>query len=314
MKIQSRFKSAYILVVCAMLGAVLACGLPIAAKPAQPREMETLTAVSVKPIPTETDPPIAESQPTSVPPTVAPEAPRPTETEPPTPRPTETELPTIVAVTPRPTETEPPTPGPTGTQEQAITPPPARRSSSLIAHYPLSNDAYDVTGNNLPMNLENAPFQNGGVYCNGVYKLSGKTDYYFVGTSPLQNFNFSSFSIMASFNAASYRKMPVFVGGHSARWIAFYLNEDGSVNLMYNNNNYQNCGGKYGLNVWHEALITYDGQTARLYLDQQFRCSADFKSSAKSSDTDVSTTNFSNGAVFQGFLRDLKIYNNVLTP
>ena len=39
----------------------------------------------------------------------------------------------------------------------------------LIAHYPLSSDANDVTGNQAPMTLINTPFQDGGIYCNGNY-------------------------------------------------------------------------------------------------------------------------------------------------
>ncbi|MFH1845519.1 MAG: hypothetical protein ABIF77_20225, partial [bacterium] len=41
--------------------------------------------------------------------------------------------------------------------------------SEKIAHYPLTSDAVDITGNNGDMTLTNAPFQDGGVYCNGIY-------------------------------------------------------------------------------------------------------------------------------------------------
>lgn len=313
MKIQS--KAAYILMVCALLSAVLACNLP-GTIPGQTQEAEPPTVMAATLQLTETEHP-----------TEAPVAPRPSKTEPPAPRPTETERPTPrpqetpEPPTPRPTETERPTPRPTETElPTAVAIPSATLTREApeapkpIAHFPLSTDAYDVTGNNRPMTLENAPFQNGAVYCNGVYKHSGQNDFYFVGTDQLQNFNFRLFSISASFNTSSYQKMPVFVGGKSGRWIAYYLNKNGTLTLMYNNSNYQNCGGKYSLNEWHEAMLTYDGRTARLYLDQQLQCSAEFEINATSNDSSISTTNFSNATVFQGFFRDLKIYNNVLIP
>jgi len=40
---------------------------------------------------------------------------------------------------------------------------------TLIADYPLTSDAVDATGNYGNTTLTNAPFQDGGVYSNGVY-------------------------------------------------------------------------------------------------------------------------------------------------
>ena len=183
----------------------------------------------------------------------------------------------------------------------------------LLAYYELRDNAKDITGKFGPMTLENAPFQDGGVYCNGIYKYSGKDKPCLMDTPNLSGLNFGSFSIGANFKTGIYRRMPVFVGGRSGRWIAFYLNSDGSVSLMYNNSNYQKCTAQYRLNTWHEAIVTYDGSTGRLYLDGKLGCSADFKPN-QDNDKDISTTNFSNGEVFEGVLSSLWIYNGVVVP
>jgi len=164
-----------------------------------------------------------------------------------------------------------------------------------------------------PITLVNAPFQEGGIYCNGIYQYSGGDNWYLVITPQLEKLNFNSLSISAKFKVGERKKMPVFVGGRSYRWLAFYLNPDGKVSLKYTGNNYVDCEVSYRLNTWHEAVITYDGSVARLYLDGNPGCSVraalDF-----GNDERITLSDFSNGATFKGILSDLKIYNTVIRP
>ncbi|MCZ7666806.1 MAG: LamG domain-containing protein [Chloroflexi bacterium] len=69
----------------------------------------------------------------------------------------------------------------------------------------------------------------------------------------------------------------------------------------------------YELNTWHSALITYDGVEAKLYLDNQLGCTVSF-TLEQNDDRDVGVTNYSNGNVFQGTVRNLRIYNEPITP
>ncbi len=212
---------------------------------------------------------------------------------------------------PQPAETRPPTllPPPATLPMQ-----PSAGTPLLIAQYPLADSANDATGNYGPITVQNAPFQEGGVYCNGVYVYSNQSNPCLIQTPLLDNLNLRSFSIAARFKADDARKMPVFVGGNSARWMAFYLLADGQVGLLYNNQNFQSCTGRYTPNTWHQGLLTYDGTTGRLYLDRQFACSADFDIVDKYGDKNVSTTNYSNGAVFKGVLSNLQVFNGVVVP
>jgi hypothetical protein len=180
----------------------------------------------------------------------------------------------------------------------------------LIAHYPLNSTANDTTGNNAPMTLVNTPFLDGGIYCNGVYGGGVNPDYCIANTPILQNFNMSSFSISAYFKVIDSLTdlHPVFVGGQSYRWIAFYLAPDSTVLLKYNNNNYELSNVHYALNKWHLATITYKDSVAKLYLDDTLAVLIKFEM-IHGNDKDIGIIDLASGRTFKGVFRDLKIYN-----
>jgi len=70
--------------------------------------------------------------------------------------------------------------------------------ATLIAHYPLQSDGLDATGNNGPMILFNAPFKDGGVYCNGIYP-GGDPDAAEIRTPTLEGLDPESFTASAEF-------------------------------------------------------------------------------------------------------------------
>ncbi|MCL4264248.1 MAG: protein kinase [Anaerolineae bacterium] len=183
----------------------------------------------------------------------------------------------------------------------------------LVAHYPLTADATDVTGKQGAMTLTNAPFQNEAVYCNGIYPGSNDPNACVISTPNLDDFNFGSFSIQIEFNADEFRRMPVVVGGRSFRWIGFELNADGSISLLTNNSNRESCTGAYQPGEWHTALLTYDGSVGRLYLDRILRCTVAFNLN-HGNDPDVSVINYSNATIFKGHVRELRIFNEPIEP
>ena len=67
------------------------------------------------------------------------------------------------------------------------------------------------------------------------------------------------------------------------------------------------------MNVWYNAFISYDGSTAKLYLNGVLACSQGF-SLVQGGDKDIGVTNFSNGGVFTGVFNHLKVWNQVRTP
>jgi len=179
------------------------------------------------------------------------------------------------------------------------------RSARLIAHYPLSSNPDDITGNNPPMELINTPFQEGGIYCNGNY-LHGDPDSCNAETPYIPNLDFYSFSITAYFKVEEYPPynsfIPIFVGGHGWRWVRINLMEDGTL-----------YGGETqcSLNSWHKATVTYDNYVRKIYLDDELATIYEYKI-VHGHDRNVSITNFGSGVTFKGIFRDLKIYNGII--
>ena len=183
--------------------------------------------------------------------------------------------------------------------------------TELIAGYPLSEDANDVTGNNDPMTLTNTPFQDSGIFCNGIYRFSGDLNFCHAITPQLNNFSFEAFTISAEFKVdevPSFRN-PVFVGGDWFRWIGFNLEADTTVSLLYNNSNILSSNLKYSLNTWHEAKVTYVDSTGEwnFFLDNAFAGRVQSIQLVQGNDINVGITNFSNGTVFKGIFRELRI-------
>jgi hypothetical protein len=180
-----------------------------------------------------------------------------------------------------------------------------------MAQYPLTSNGNEASNLTTPMILVNAPFVAGGVYCNGIYE--GNAGYCKVSTPKITGFNFNQFSISAQFKAAEVKDMPVFVGGNSYRWIGFYLFANGHVGLLYNNSNKKDCGLSYNTTSFYTATVTYNGTTARLYLNGTLACTQNFALS-QGGDSDIGTTNYGTGGVFKGTFGNLRIYRTVITP
>jgi len=276
-----------------LAGVIGICGVAVLAGVA------VLYALSGNASSTPTAAAIIGSAPTRAAPSLTPSVPPP----PPT-IPAVIKIPTVPPLIP----TVPPPPPP------VLPPTPAAfHEPGLIAYYPLKDNAHDATGINGPITLENAPFQEGGVYCNGIYNGSGAPNACNILTPNLPAFNFGSFSISANFKTRDLKRMPIFVGGNTYRWIGVYIDSSGKLQLLTNNNNYKDCDWYYSINEWDTATVTYDGSIGKLYVNGALSCSVEFKLE-HGGDPNVGVSNFSNGDVFTGFIRDLKIYNTVIVP
>jgi hypothetical protein len=190
--------------------------------------------------------------------------------------------------------------------------------NDLLTYYPLNSSATDSTGTTGSMELLNTPYQDGGIYCNGIYEYS--TGGCAANTAALPPSIFNSFTVTAQFKALSYptgnNVNPVIVGGHSYRWIGFYLKSDSTVALMYNQNSTTASTVHYTVGTWHEAKLVYDSSssTGELYLDGVLACSARFTlvHDTTANDRKFCVTSYHNGATFHGILRELKISSPAL--
>jgi len=192
---------------------------------------------------------------------------------------------------------------------------PQKKEGVLIAHYPLATNGVDVTGLNGPMNLANAPFKNDGVYCNGIYSYSPDPEFCIAETPPITSLDLASFSISLEFLVTKTVTQPVWVIGTSCRWLGFYLDGGGTVSLLYNNASKIASQKRYALNKWQKAQITFDGTTVEMSIDDDLAASLKFGAgyvpleNCGASDTGIGVTNYSNGEVLDGYIRNLEVYN-----
>ncbi len=187
---------------------------------------------------------------------------------------------------------------------------------NLLAYYPLHSHWNDNTVRHGPMVLTNTLYQEGGIYCNGIYVLDPSGTGCQAITPSLYDFDFNSFTIDVAFKVDEYptiTERPVFIGGGAYRWAGFILQTDSTVLFRYNNNFDQPSTLHYSLNTWHEATITYDGSVGNLYLDTKLACSVQFTID-HGNDRNVGITNFANATTFKGWIRDFRIYSSVVVP
>jgi hypothetical protein len=187
----------------------------------------------------------------------------------------------------------------------------------LIAYYPLIDDSIDVTGHYGPIRLVNAPFENGGVACNGVYFLGGVPGAYDVQTPSLTSLDFQAFTIRCRFRVTEVvsPRNWVIVGSWRYRWMGCVLYNDTTLALSYNNNTIVRSDIKYQVGTWHELTLLYDGVADRgeLYLDGAFVVSRSFVIE-HGDQRDLTTNNGASAEAFKGTFGGLRVYDGIVRP
>ena len=177
----------------------------------------------------------------------------------------------------------------------------------LIAHYPLSIDNTDTTSQQLPMTLVNTPFEDGGIYCNGLYIAGGDDNACDAFTPQLMNFTFEKFAISATVKVKDledYTMCPIFVGGGSWRWLTVWLDSDSLVGFGYNYEHH------FSSNEWHTVIATYDSTSgdAACYMDGLLVDDINFEMDHGNQKC-VGITHGGYGSTFKGYFKDLKVYS-----
>jgi len=187
----------------------------------------------------------------------------------------------------------------------------------LIAYYPLVDNTFDVTGNYDTMTLYNTPFEEGGIYCNGIYTLGGTPEGCDAITPSLPALDFDSLTLSARFMVSEYYQdhhRPVFVGGSSYRWLGIRLQTDSTFALTYNNGALVMTGTKYTPGTWQEGVITFDGSTATLYVDGALLASATDVVLNHGNRRDVLIADRGYGTTLKGHFGRLKVYSGIVAP
>jgi hypothetical protein len=188
----------------------------------------------------------------------------------------------------------------------------ASAQDSLLANYPLVNDAVDATGNLEEISLTNAPFQNGGVYSNGIYygvDLSGSV----IQTPAIANFDFGNFTVSLDFNIEALPdfRTPIIICGMSWRWMGAYIEGDKLVLMANDGSVYELSADVVSLDQWHNLVINYNSseQKARMYLDENLVLTKDIDALNHNNDAVIVNEHAGSGETFKGYWKDLKIFN-----
>jgi len=184
----------------------------------------------------------------------------------------------------------------------------------LIAYYPLFSNAKDSTEKQQDMILQNSPVPYYGTYCIGKYNADVN---FATGTKELSCFDLKVFTISIQFKVTGPSDQWVFVLGERHRLVGFKLTNSRFITLTMNNQDLEiPTSEKYFENTWQIATITYINDTAKIYLNEKLIGGYISKLNSQPEDISfnsrVTTTNYSCGVAFRGWVKNLRIYNRAL--
>ena len=185
----------------------------------------------------------------------------------------------------------------------------------LKAHYPLSEDGVEITGNTLPIPLENPNFNYGGIRSIGCYSgFDNYGDSCLIQTPLIESINDDKFAIQIDFkiNNAEVNLMPIIIGGSSYRFVGLEVHSD-SVLVMLTNNVERNIieGVNLRPNVWYNAVIIHNktDSTTEVYLNHNLVHTKKVHLNYPNYDAKVLNSSFSSGKAFNGCWKGLKFYS-----
>ncbi|MBN2238842.1 MAG: hypothetical protein JW712_03635 [Dehalococcoidales bacterium] len=153
--------------------------------------------------------------------------------------------------------------------------------TGLLACYPLSGNADDVCAgqhNGVPFNGVTFDTKYGSIDNNGAALFDGTDDYINLGSW----MDTDDMSVITWFKTDTQSEQKEYLIGEAGGWVAMLLNQDaasmGQVNFSMPRNvngttewiGMTTIGEPLNDNDWHCLAVTYDGYTARLYIDGVF--------------------------------------------
>lgn len=205
--------------------------------------------------------------------------------------------------------------------------------SNMIAKYQLSENGVDTLSKSGNMILENTEFRNNALYLNGLYHYDEDNGYK-ASTAKL-DMDYSALSVSFSFNAIAFdkyearyphRRVTLLAGGAGARWLLIEKDfTKDNINVSFNNYRQKFTFENVGLTTgeWHKLAFSFNVSEKKLLLLLDGRLlgekslPSDFvidvaERSSSESNKHLMFTNYSNGNVFYGYIKELNIANKFL--
>jgi len=178
-----------------------------------------------------------------------------------------------------------------------------------IAHYTFNQTAADLTGNYGDASIYNAPYEDGGVYLNGLY-LGNNPEGSLIETAFLTGLDFNSFTVSVEFRIAEIPSEwhSVLYGGPSWRWIGASLSSSGHLWMTYNGTDRPQSTVTVTPGEWHTLALSYDGTTGSMFLDGVELDRHDFVM-VHQDDRRFTSDHPGRGVAFLGHLRNLIVYD-----
>ena len=189
---------------------------------------------------------------------------------------------------------------------------------SLLADYPFISDLADATGNYGDAYAQNAPFQNGGIYLNGIYQGSGDPNLYNLYTDDISSFNTNDFIIKLDFKSDVSTYNDILLCGSSWRWLQVFVDSNGKLKMYAVDvtNYYLTIDTNFTVNAntWYSLGIAYTDSNHQLkvYIDNNLVKTEDLGSFTFTYHNDFIFTPQNGGlsTAMKGYWRNFKVYGN----
>ena len=181
----------------------------------------------------------------------------------------------------------------------------------LLAHYPLSSNTEDVTGQQDALILENAPFSGAeGIVSNGIYfntDISGS----FLETPNILgvDHDFVAFSFECKLTDSLDSEHAIIIGGRSWRWLGAAISASHQLEFVANGIDLD-TDFIMQVNQWYALLIAYQKSEglARLFVNDSLILEIETELVTDPDDKKFTNYHGGDGRTFKGNLRNLRIY------
>jgi len=188
-------------------------------------------------------------------------------------------------------------------------------AQTLLAEYPLVSDGVDITGNNGDMTIHKAPFQNGGIYSNGIY-YGSDTNGSLIQTPQINNFNFDDLTVKVEFLLEEYpeNQKPILMIGGAWRWLSAWMQGD-KIGLKANNGSiWELTDVIVSLNGWHSVTVSYNKSEEKvwLHLDDELILTVDVAELDQGDNSSILNEDNGTGNTFKGYWKNLEVHNTAV--